>query len=492
VASLLAAPPMVLALGLSALGGGPHPWTSRLLPGIGNESGLSLESWNGFPLWLLWVWSGLPSAVALVMLATATAVDRLEPAWEDAARLAGASAPPIWRGLIWPLIRPTSARAAALVFPLALLEPGAPLILGLRRTLAFQIVEAARRTDPFPRLAVWALLAGSLALVGRALIRRWGGASVLHRSPPGPALVGERRPPRRAGALRALICTMALGATAVLGWLPILGLVLLVVETQSIPATPLLRSAGRSWQLSERLVDPPVPQLVSSSLSLGFLVASGTLILAWLVRPRPHVFPSGRFGSSLIRVIAWMPPLLQGVGILALPWLVGLASSSLRPIPGCERLAAGLAVELGVDRNPWSLLVLAVGLSVGVRLLQSWRKTAESDASMIRSGCDAALLAGASPARAPMVAAWRPGRWVGRFLLAAGFAATCLTPALLFTPWIDGRSLAPGILILAEGPKDARGQAAVLGLLVVAVNTFALIAARLTSASPGDGELDRL
>ena len=128
---------------------------------------------------------------------------------------------------------------------------------------------------------------------------------------------------------------------------------------------------------------------------------------------------------------------------------------------------------------------------MGIRLLHSWQQAAESESAAVRSGRDAALLAGISPAR-PMVATWRPGRWFGRFLLAAGFAATGLTPALFFTPWSDGQTIGPGILILAEGSNDARGQAAVLGLLVVAVNTTALIAARLTSTSPGDGELDRL
>jgi hypothetical protein len=45
---------------------------------------------------------------------------------------------------------------------------------------------------------------------------------------------------------------------------------------------------------------------------------------------------------------------------------------------------------------------------------------------------------------------------------------------------------------LADGPDEARRQAAVLGLLAVAVNGIALIAARLTSASREQEALDRL
>ena len=493
-ASLLAASPVVLALGMVGILGAPHPWPWPFVAVDPENSGVSLETWRGLPLWLIWIGSILPSAVALVMLATAAALGRLEPAWEDAARLAGAGSISIWRSLIWPLIRPTAARAAALVFPLALLEPGATLILGLRRTLAFQIVEATRHTEPFPRLAVWAALAGLMAMAGRALIRRWGGPSILDRASVATAAGRDPRPVRRAGATRALVSSLALAGTAALGWLPVLGLFRLVLSRESSPGNSKVVLVRWLREFSGQLVDPPVPQLVANSSSLGLLVAAGILIVDWLVRPGMPGHSSRTTGSRLVRPIAMMPPLLQGVGILALPWLTGLAASSLRPIPGYESLAARLAnlsVELSPDRNPWSLLIGAVGLTVGIRLLQSWQRAAESESFAMRSGLEAARLAGISAARAQLVAVWRPGRWFGRFLLVAGFSATSLTPALFFTPWIDGLTIAPGILFLADGPDEARRQAAVLGLLVLAINLAALIAARLTSAWPHEGELDR-
>ena len=54
----------------------------------------------------------------------------------------------------WPIVRPAAARAAGIIFLLAIVEPGAPLVLGLRRTLAFQIVDARRVRAHF-RAAVW-------------------------------------------------------------------------------------------------------------------------------------------------------------------------------------------------------------------------------------------------------------------------------------------------------------------------------------------------
>ncbi len=61
-------------------------------------------------------------------------------------------------------------------------------------------------------------------------------------------------------------------------------------------------------------------------------------------------------------------------------------------------------------------------------------------------------------------------------------AATNLSPALLFTPWSDGLTVASGVLDLANGAGDAPAQAAALALCVIAVNLAALVVARSTFA----------
>ena len=47
------------------------------------------------------------------------------------------------------------------MFLVSLLEPGAPLVLGLRRTLAFQVVDAVRQSEDWGAQASLALVAGS-------------------------------------------------------------------------------------------------------------------------------------------------------------------------------------------------------------------------------------------------------------------------------------------------------------------------------------------
>jgi ABC-type Fe3+ transport system permease subunit len=446
----------------------------------------------------MWLWSTLPGSVAVVMLASVAAVERLEPAWEDAALLAGAGRFRAWRRLAWPVVRPAAARAAALVFALALLEPGAPLILGLRRTLAFQIVEAALRPDPFPRVAVWCVLAGLIAVAGRSLLLGWGGPAIL--AEPAAAQAGRPggAPPRRASVIPAVVCTIALGSWVMVCGMPILGLFHLFRGVgPAVAAAPSFGvGAGTVPEWLRRILEPPMPRLALNSLLLGLEAAAGILAVAWLVQPGPGLRPARRAGAGAfarsLGSIARLPPLLQGVGILALPWLAGLAAESLHAVPGCARGAAALghlAIELRPDRNPWLLLVCSVGLTLGLGLVRTWEGSAGSDPRAIRARFEAALLAGVSRSRARGVGKpWRLTRGFGRFVLAAGLAATSLTPALLFTPWGDGRTAAPAILALADGPDDARLQAAALAIGVLAVQLAAWVTARLTSAWPRDGE----
>ncbi len=120
----LGAAPAFLALGLGGLLGTSRPWPWPFLGADGGTEQVGLETWRGLTLWIVWIWSTLPWAVALVTVVTAAAVERLEPSWEEAARLAGAGRVRAWWRLSWPLVRPASARAAALVFVFALAEPG--------------------------------------------------------------------------------------------------------------------------------------------------------------------------------------------------------------------------------------------------------------------------------------------------------------------------------------------------------------------------------
>jgi ABC-type Fe3+ transport system permease subunit len=351
--SMLAAPPSCLALGLIRIWRMPGPWPNS--PTVAASGRLSLEVWSGWPDWMLWIWASGPSAVALVAIATAAVRERIEPAWRDAARLAGAGPFQTWRSVTWPLIRPAAARAAAIVFSLALLEPGVPLILGLRRTLAFQIVEAAARPDPFPKIAVWTAMAVAFSLAGRWLLRRWGGPPLLEVR---DRTLGSARIPigtQGAGAPLAIASGLLLVISVAMGWLPVLGLVRI---SAGIGAAASGTNGSPVWSLAEvvqRATEPPVPQVAVNSLMLGLEVGAVVLILAWVLRPDPGTRLAPTIGSSLVGRFALMPPMVQGVGLLA---PLGLGAQFVRSIKGLPGLTGPLArigdvaPELAVERNP--------------------------------------------------------------------------------------------------------------------------------------------
>lgn len=418
------------------------------------------RSWLG---WSCWVWVGAASGVPLVTLAAASALSKIDPAWILAGRLAGASRLLIWRQLLWPVVRPEVAGSAAMVFTLTLVEPGAPLLLGLRRTLAFQTIEAVASHDPLPRAAVLALCAAGLAVLGRVLLGWWGGASAA-RQPQGPIARDES-----VTWPRAAVSLLVLGGAAVIAWLP--GLV--VIVSALLPGRGWLGASPVASTVLFWFDDPRLRTMIANSLWLGLAVVGLDLVLAWTIvawgRGRPRV------QSALSNWPEWFPPLALGVGALSIPWLLRLSADASRtgryaPL-GMGRGLVGLADGLDPYRTPGVLLVIAVAAQ-GLPLVA--RAVALGHGHFRRVLFDAAVNLGASARRARRRAA--PG-WFGAssgvLLLTTTLAATNLAPALVLAPTIASRTVSPGVLILADAPGDGLTNAARLATCAVIANLIA-------------------
>jgi hypothetical protein len=220
------------------------------------------------------------------------------------------------------------------------------------------------------------------------------------------------------------------------------------------------------------------------------------LAIAWLAGRGSRSRAARAPLASFVRAIALAPPLVQSIGLLALPWLAGLAAAFLLDLPGWRPLANVLgAIAAGFDpvQNSWLMLSCGVGLALLTRFLWCWPGGARNDSpgAAASSARDAALLAGGSRWQGVRLSEPSPrGRWLGRFLLAWAFAATNVAPALLFEPWSDGQTVGPASLALAAGPPEARSRAAALALGAIAVNLAALAIARATSALPRRVDLE--
>ncbi len=160
-------PPAFFALGLLGLFGstGSRDFGRLLDPSLRTQA----DPARFWP-WLVWAWAASIPGIAMVVLATRSAYGRIDPSHADAARLAGARSWRIWWTLIWPTLRPSVASIAYLLYMLNLADPGCPLVLGLRRTLSFQMVATALGPDPFPRLAALGLMVLTFTLAGLVLI----------------------------------------------------------------------------------------------------------------------------------------------------------------------------------------------------------------------------------------------------------------------------------------------------------------------------------
>lgn len=287
----MAVPPMVGALGL-ALGArrlGFDPWAE------GSTAG-----------WGVLLAAYLGPGSAWVARGASERLSRVDPSWWAASRASGSSAWRVWWSRAWPIVRPTAARAGAEVFALCVFEPGAPLLLGLRRTLAFQAVEAASGATPGPRSATLGVAALLLAALAGRSLHVWA----RDRRPALPRPIE----PRAEGWSSTIGRSIPLAIWVALSTLPVVGLALGAIAGAS-PTGPGLRLA------------------VEWSAGIGVVGATLGLLL-------------GRSaGGSLL------PPLAVGLGALHVPWLLEVVGIAVGP---------GLGVSAG--RLPaWVLLAWAVG-----------------------------------------------------------------------------------------------------------------------------------
>ena len=266
-----------------------------------------------------------------------------------------------------------------------------------------------------------------------------------------------------------------------LAWLPIVGLVQAALAGGPGPSRGGTHPA--SLAVARLLDDPESRRLAANSLALGVAVAAIGLALSWALAgstPRRR----GR-AEALTDWIEVIPPLAWGVGALSLPSLASLGADLLGGSGGHDAIAGALgrlADALDPDRTPGVLLVVAVVAS-RLPMLARWAVRGR-DASR-PAPRDAALSLGVSPRRARRMASGGAlGASAGSLALIVALAVTSLAPALLLTPTLETRTVAPGVLILADEPGGGLARAAALAIAAIAVNLIALAAAAWGRSRP--------
>jgi iron(III) transport system permease protein len=451
----IAAGPLLIAPGIVLALGGSKGWewlAARSILGYSCELAVR---------WLALVWVGLASGVPLVALTTASALRGVESSWSEAARAMGASRWRIWLEIVWPNLRPRVSRALAMVFTLTLVEPVGPLFLGLRRTLATQILDSAIRLDQPTRAATLALLATAFAVAGQALIGWWGGR-IDDRSPS-----DDGRSASSAGSRRAWLSRLIL-----VGW-------------SFFAVGPIVLLLNQGWRAGQTAVpghwfsrvlgwlsDPQARTWAwNSATTAGLALTIDLVLLGVLLRcatgsSREIVRLAGRLIESI-------PPLALGVGALSTPWILAALADHVGGRAG--QALRSVALELSPGRSPGFLLLLA--LAAG-NLPMLARATELARGLIVQVRIDAARLMGVTDRLATRAGdrAWLGVVPVVPSLLALALALTNLTPALLLTPFSERRTVATAALEIAleRNPFFAEAFGPMAAILTVNLLAFAL------------------
>lgn len=456
--------PLVAALVIAPLGAAPAFFAvgalglTRITKWPVETGALGLESAGAGASWTFWLWTTLPAGVAWVALATARSYGALRPSWSDAARASGVGRVRAWWTLTRPLVRASAFRASAVVFVVALVEPGAPIVLGLRRTLGFQIVRQLGEPHPFPALAIWTAIALAIGALGSGLLRAWGGRVLIERDELEPGLA--LGPASRWGAIMSVLILLAWGVVA---WAPAAGLAALAVD---LGQDSSIRAALA--RTTARLLDPTLGSVLKNSATLG-LGAAVVMLSLGVVAGRSVGL---RLGADDHR--GWsLSPLVVGVGVLAIGWLCAV----FEPGAPAWMARALVGVARGLDPYHRSEPVMILGVAWGLAALVAWGPRRGRSPAGENAALQAARAAGFGRARARRLAApadW--GRQLARLIALAALAATNVAPALLFAPWSDSRTLGPAVVALGRGSGLDLSDAALLAILAVKINVLGLAA----------------
>jgi ABC-type Fe3+ transport system permease subunit len=427
----LAVPPLVTALGLRRLLRTDE--LSILLPlGYGETMATGGGLGGG---WLALVWAGLVRGVPLITLVVSQALRRVDPLWEDASRAAGASSWALWRSQVRPLIRGSVARGAAAVFGLTLLDPGAPLVLDLRRTVGYQLALGVAGGEP-ARTAVLAMLGAALAIAATVLARLTG--ADLRALPP-------RSRPRRATWRRAPWLVAMLLVWLAVAWLPLAGL---LQDYAPNPAIPRLDLAGS-------LAGPGVRQAVRDSCILGLVVATLGLLAA---------IGAGPPGAAQRRLAS---PWGSAAAVMLVPMAVAFA---ILPIPLRALAEAGSLAWLGRAAR-WVDPMAVPGVALALALTAAWTPALAEALTAAHDRwrpefTEAAVALGASRRRAWWDLAWPlMAPPVARAWVMAACGAACDASAALLLDFSDRfRPIGPAILALWNQPGGA-GTAVALAVV---------------------------
>jgi iron(III) transport system permease protein len=449
-----AIPPFIWGMGWISLANPKAGFLNRLL----GEGILDIYGAGGIAF-VLGV-AGLP----LVVLAGASALSRIDPALEEAARLCGASALRALLSVSLPLALPALLSGGALVFLFAASAFGVPYMLGVTATPPTQVLTT--RIYGQVLMGGGESLARALALSTALLVLATGVLFVnqlLGRAGRVRLLAGKGIPERPL-ALGRWRLPLAVGVGG-------LALALILLPLGAIFLTSVQRSFGAPLALDQltlahwgAVLGSP-RTLSAAARSLGLAAGAGLLVCAFglgVALCRTHL---GRLGRIAEPLAGW-PYAVPGT-VLAMALLVAF-SRDVRFI-----LFDRIALVLALGNTLWLLLVAYAGK----HLVLGARNLSEGLAQIDPSLAEAARVFGAGRVRAFVDATLpllRPAL-VAAFVLTFLVCTTELTMSVLLIP--PGRDVLGTLLFELQSYADpAAASVLACAFVLLVVSTMGILA----------------
>jgi hypothetical protein len=262
---------------------------------------------------------------------------------------------------------------------------------------------------------------------------------------------------------------------------PLAGLAKLALASEPAPTGHQAFPGLGIAQFIHRISEEDAPGLLANSLLLGLSVAVAWFLAAWWIPRASAGIQARRFRARIALLCQCVPPVVSGVGVLALLRLIDLSAAFVRTGSGGSEsgvLLDTLSILLDPYGSPPFLLLLGTCLAyLPSRVAARDEQLVETEESA--RGVDQALVAGTRGNRARrLVFHAASARTARRIVLWATLAVTSIAPAILLAPTIDRCPVGPGIVLLASHSHHSPGRAAALAVIAIAANWAALALAR--------------
>jgi iron(III) transport system permease protein len=457
-------PPYILAVAWIQLANPTTGLVNRATRALGVGAPLDVYGHVGIILVLA------ASSYPLVLATAAAALERVDPALEEAARIAGARPLVVLRDITLPICAPAVGAAFALATLQAAASFGVPYLLGAMGQSRVPVLSTAIYEAVSLGSAGGDARAAALALLLLALAGLGFGAQAALR---GRATVGGKasRPSQvRLGPLRPLargaLCTLAL--VAVLLPLVTVALASLMRNFGTGLAWSNLTLANYTSVLGQaRVLDAALRSLWLAALAAALVVLVGGLLA--YARRRMHRLRAARALAALAELPYAVPGTVLGIALLV------AFSREVRVIAFDQ-----VTLRFALLNTPWLLLVgyAVKELALGVRALDA--ALGQLDPALE----EAARVAGATPLRAvrdvvaPLL---RPAAGAAFLMVFLPLLSEVTLSILLFGPTTETLGT---VLFELQSYADPPAAAVVATLLVLAVALGQLVLARLPSRSP--------